>query len=151
MIPRKSLFLGAVAGCIALSNPVLAQTPPGIESVSLQCLMAGTSGPPVTLTVQVTFVSNVFGPLAFKFRDVATGQTTTYTPMVQGTTQMLPVPPGTYNLAVASISGQNPEPIWGNIVVPPTVSTNGKGTGCAFSHPPGRPFPFPANAAVQAR
>ena len=128
---RKTLFLGVV-GCIAFANPVLAQSSlPGIQSVSVQCVLSGGVVPPEFLTVQVTFVSLV-NFLTFEFRDVVTGQTKTYTPAPGYLTVHLPVPPGTYNLTVKQVSGTHPQALWNNIVVPPTVSTNGRGTGCQF-------------------
>ena len=142
MNPRKTLFLGVVAGCMALAQPVLAQPLPGIQSVSVQCQMGGGAPTPQILTVLVTHVTFVGSSLAYEFRNAATAQTTTYTPPGGVVSQWFPVPPGTYNLTVRQLTGQHPQALWNNIVVPIAVSTNGKGTGCRFLSPRETPTPL---------
>jgi len=135
---REMLSLGVVAGGVAFANPVVAEAQsggsalPGIQSVSVQCVMGGGSTTPQILTVQVTHVALVGSTLAYEFRNVATGLKTTYTPVGGVYSQWFPVPTGTYNLTVKQLVGQGPQALWNNIVVPVAVSTNGKGTGCRF-------------------
>jgi len=127
MNPRKSLLLGAAAGCMALAQPVLAMPVPGIQSVSVQC--QGSSPP--FITVQVTFAALADGP-SLEFQNVATGHKITWAPFGLVLTENIPLPAGTYNLTVKQRIGQGPQSLWNNIVVPVAVSTNGRGTGCRF-------------------
>lgn len=129
---RLTLTAGMLAALVlAMPTTASAGTTPGIALVSVQCLMGGGT-PPEMLTVQVNFDSAVFVSLKYEFRNVASGQTITYSPVGSALIVNLPVPPGTYNLTVKQPSGQHSQSLWTNIVVPHAVSTNGKGTGCRF-------------------
>ena len=130
---RKTMFLGIAVGCVAFAQPVLAAPLPGILSVAVQCQMGGGT-PPVMLTVQVTQVALVGSTLAYEFRNVVTGQKTIFTPVGGVYSYWFPLPTGTYNLTVKQLTGQAPQALWNNIVVPVAVATNGKGTGCRFSN-----------------
>src|ERR1035437_8172690 len=127
MKSRKILFLGVVAGCMVFADLELANVP-AIQSISVQCEVLGSQ----TFTVDVTFVSFA-NAVKFVFRNVATGQLVNWSDAGTMLTEKIPVPAGTYNLTVTTITGQGLQALWNNIVVPPIVSTNGQGTGCRFS------------------
>jgi hypothetical protein len=128
MRPMKMLFLAALVCGVA--QPAWAVTIPAIASVTVQCEIGGGT-PPQTLTVQVTFAAPA-DQLRYEFKNTFSGQTTTYTPFGMVLQQKLPLPPGTYNLTIKPLNAPNPQAVWNHIVVPVSVPTNGKGTGCRF-------------------
>lgn len=124
----KVLFLSAIVLGMVFANPVWAMTTPGIALVSVQCEQPQSQ----IFTVRVKFDAFASG-LVFEFRNVSTGQAIIYNSLINnGVDIPFPVPQGTYNLTVKQNSGQHSQSLWTNIVVPPTVSTPGQGTGCRF-------------------
>lgn len=133
---RFMLAAGMLAALVlAVPTTAFALATPGIASVSVQCEII-QGAPNVLDTVRINFDSMIHMGLEFDFRNVATGQTVSFQ-LIANTwpSNPFPVPPGTYNLTVRQNYGQHSWSVWNNIVVPHTVSTNGKGTGCRFLSP----------------
>ena len=126
----SSIFLGA-----AFASPLLAVTTPGIASVSMQCAPALPQ--PQTI-VSVRFDTPTSG-LVFDFRNLSTGQTTTFAAYPQNATGNFQLLPGTYDLTVRRSGDLHSRSQWIDLVVPASVSTNGRGTGCRLLGPGATP------------
>ena len=134
MLRRTLTALLTASGCAFITSPASAIPTPVLDEVNAYCQFVNQEMHTVRLQMgfgQATPIQ------AYEVKFVSTGgQVLKFTESAfWNGTKTYPIPTGSYKITISIVQGAivpNTGQTIYNLVVPPTISTGGKGTGCAF-------------------